>query len=135
MDLSGYIAESGIFILGLRTTNIALEKILTVKKVVISDTDNADINVIYSLGKHHSTAPPKLDDLPFDTLDSELFKFPVPDFSASYKEIEIIKSQELGSHMLLIGKVLNHKQIRNKSSSLHHIHYFQFCNSNYQELN
>ncbi|MBV8388569.1 MAG: hypothetical protein JO080_02090 [Mucilaginibacter sp.] len=131
MDIHAYIPEDDMYILGLRTTNITLNKILEAKKVVVCDTDQVDINTVYDLGKHSSTAPTPMDKLPFDVSESELFRFPVPDFTGSYKEIEIIQHKKMGYHMLMVGKILNHKVIRPNSSSLYHISFLQFQQGNY----
>jgi len=134
MDIHGYIAEEGLYILGLRTTNVTLNKILEAKKVVVCDTDEVDINTVYNLGKHSSSAPTPLKDLPFGTTQSELFGFPVPDFTGSYKEIEIIQYRKMGYHMLMVGKVVNSKKIRQTSSSLYHVGFLQFQQGNYTSI-
>ncbi|MEP6673926.1 MAG: hypothetical protein ABJA78_02180 [Ferruginibacter sp.] len=134
MDIQGYIAESGFYILGLRTSNIVLDKILATKKLVVSDTDQADVSTIYSLGKHLSVSPPAIETLPFTTSNSELHGFPVPGFAASYKELEIIESRKLGYHMLLVAKVINAKELRKDPSSIYHAHIFQFVKSGYKNI-
>ena len=134
MDIQGYIREEGLYFLGLRTTNVTLNKILEEKKVVVCDTDTVDINTVYNLGKHSSTAPTALEDLPFGTTESELFGFPVPDFTGSYKEIEIIEHKKMGYHMLMVGKVVNEKKIKQSSSSLYHIGFLQYQKGNYQHI-
>jgi hypothetical protein len=134
MDIHGYIPQENLYILGLRTTNVTLEKILEVKKVVICDTDKIDINTVYDLGKHPSATPTPKDQLPFDTSPSELFGFPVPDFTGSYKEIEIILYKKMGYHMLMIGKVVNSKIIRQNTSSFYHVGFLQFQNGNYKSV-
>ncbi len=134
MDIQGYIAEEDMYILGLRTTNITLNKILEAKKVVISDTDAIDINTIYNLGKHSSTSPTKMEEMPFAVNRSELFGFPVPGFAGSYKEVEIIDHRKMGYHMLLVGKVVNLKVLRKDSTSLYHVGFLQFQESNYQSI-
>lgn len=131
MDIQGYIPESGLYILGLRTTNLTLDKIIANKKVLIADTHKADIKVIYDLGKHGSSAPPPVESLPFSITDSEVFNFPVPDYSSSYKEIEIIHHRKLGYHMLLVGKVINQKETIQDPALLYHVHLMQFVNSGY----
>ncbi len=131
MDFQCFVKESNLYILGLRTTNTTLAKILQARRLVISDTDSADINDIYFLGGHHSSALSSIDKLPFGISDSELFGFPVPDFAASYKEMEIVQNLELGSHMLLIAKALNSKEAKEPISYLYHIHFFEFLRSNY----
>jgi len=135
MDFQCRIREFNIYILGLRTTNITLRKILKSKKIVIGDTDGASLEVIYFLGSHHSSAPPPLEGLPFKVSNSDLFKFPVPDFSSSYVEVELFENYELGTHMLLLGKVVNTREVRKGDSYLAHIHFFQSTYNAYKREN
>ncbi len=134
MDIHGYIQEDDLYIFGLRTTNVTLNKILEAKKVVVCDTDTVDIDIVYALGKHSSTSPTAIEALPFRISESELFKFPVPDFTGSYKEIEIIQHKKMGYHMLMVGKVLNYKKIKEGSRSLYHVGFLQFQNGNYKSI-
>jgi hypothetical protein len=131
MDFQCYLPTCESYILGLRTTNVTLEKILAAGRLVIGDTDAAEIDTLYALGKHHGDAPPAIDDLPFRSIESELFGFPVPGFSAGYKEIELAGHRKLGTHMLMIGKVVNSKTTRPWKSSIHHIHFFHATSSSY----
>ena len=134
MDIHGFIEEEGLYLLGLRTTNVTLDKILAAKKVVVCDTDSVDINTVYALGKHPSASPTPKEQLPFGTTESELFGFPVPDFTGSYKEIEIIQNKKMGYHMLMVGRVLNHKKIKPNASSFYHVGFLQFQKSKYQSI-
>jgi flavin reductase (DIM6/NTAB) family NADH-FMN oxidoreductase RutF len=134
MDIHGYIAEEDMYILGLRTTNVALNKILETKKVVICDTDTVDINTVYTLGKHASASPTPISELPFGITGSELFGFPVPDFTGSYKEIEVVQHRKMGYHMLMVGKVVNSKSIKPKTSSFYHVGFLQFETGTYKSI-
>lgn len=134
MDIHSYLEEEGLYILGLRTTNITLGKILEAKKVVVCDTDQIDINTVYNLGKHASKSPTPKDQLPFKTTESELFGFPVPDFVGSYKEIEILHHRKMGFHMLMLGKVVNSKKIRENTASFYHVGFLQFQKSGYKSV-
>lgn len=134
MDIQGYIPDEGLYILGLRTTNVTLNKILEAKKVVICDTDKIDLETVYSLGKHSSTSPTKMQDMPFDILNSEVFGFPVPATAASYKELEIIGHRKMGYHMLLLGKIVNQKTITPHATSLYHVSFLQFQKTNYEKI-
>ena len=134
MDIQSYIQEDDTYILGLRTTNVTLEKILAAGRVVVSDTDTVDINTVYNLGKHSSTAPTPVEQLPFGTTNSQVFGFPVPDFTGGYKEIEIIRHRKMGYHMLLVGKVLNEVKLKPNSSSLYHVGFLQFQTGNYSSI-
>jgi hypothetical protein len=134
MDIHGYIEQEGIYLLGLRTTNLTLDKIITEKKVVVADTSNVAIDVVYTLGKQASAAPTPIAQLPFNTFDSEIFGFPVPDFAGGYKEIEILSHKKMGYHMLLVGKVVNKRNIQENSASLYHVGFLQFQNNNYNSI-
>ncbi|HEY8780549.1 MAG TPA: hypothetical protein VIM16_02950 [Mucilaginibacter sp.] len=134
MDIQAYIPEEDLYILGLRTTNITLNKILEAGKVVVCDTDTVDINTVYNLGKHSSTSPTPIEDIPFGITDSPLFGFPVPDFTGSYKEIEIIHHKKMGYHMLMVGKVINKKEIKQNPSSLWHVGFLQYQMGNYKSI-
>ncbi|HEY2580714.1 MAG TPA: hypothetical protein VGI43_02855 [Mucilaginibacter sp.] len=134
MDIHAYVEEENLYILGLRTTNITLNKILDARKVVVCDTDAVDIDTVYSLGKHSSNSPTPKEQLPFTTAESEVFNFPVPDFTGSYKEIEIIHHRKMGYHMLMVGRVVNAKKIKQSSSSLYHVGFLQFQTNGYKSI-
>jgi flavin reductase (DIM6/NTAB) family NADH-FMN oxidoreductase RutF len=134
MDIHSYIEEEGLYILGLRTTNVTLKKILKAKKVVVCDTDSVDIKTVYDLGKHSSKEPTKIEDMPFGTSKSEQFGFYIPDFVGSYKEIEIIQHKKMGYHMLMVGRVVNFKKINPKPESLYHVGFLQYQMGNYKNI-
>ncbi|SHG90900.1 NADH-FMN oxidoreductase RutF, flavin reductase (DIM6/NTAB) family [Chryseolinea serpens] len=125
MDFQCSIAGTDLYVLGLRTTNVTLDKIIQSKRVVIGDTARADLDVIYALGRNHSASPPPQDSLAFEVLKSERFGFPVPVFSASYKEIDLIAHHNLGTHTMLIGRIANAKLLWAAESYLYHIHFLQ----------
>ena len=134
MDIRAYLAEDDLYILGLRTTNVTLSKILETKKVVVCDTDSVDIKTVYDLGKHSSANPTPVNELPFSVTESEKFGFLVPDFTGSYKEIKIIHHKKMGYHMLLVGKVVNSKKLKPDYSSLYHVGFLQFQTGNYNSI-
>jgi len=134
MDIQGFIKEENIYLLGLRTTNVTLNKILDAKKVVVCDTDAVDLETVYKLGKHSSKSPTGKSELPFGINESERFGFPVPDFTGSYKEIEIIQHKKMGYHMLMIGKVVHEKQIKPDPASLYHVGFLQFKKGSYKAI-
>jgi hypothetical protein len=134
MDFQGTYPEANFHLLGLKTTNITLNRIKNSGKVVVSSTDDVDSKTIYELGAHHSKEPPPLDALPFRTSKSEIFEFPVPAFSSSYKELEIVNHQILGSHCMLLGKIANSNKLTENRSSLYHIHMFAYPGSGYRDI-
>ncbi len=132
MDFQGEYPEINLYLLGLRISNITVNKIIETKRVVVSSTEEIDSKTMYALGAHHSKAPPEIGSLPFRVSESELLKFPVPEFSSSYREIEITDHFKLGSHMMLVGRIINSKKIQDSRSSLYHIHFFEQLKSGYE---
>lgn len=134
MDFRRYYEQGNIYVFGLRTTNITLEKILHSGRLVAISTTTSKLQDIYYLGKHHSSAPPQKNEMPFEIGESELYKFPIPAFSASYKEVEIVNSKKIGSHVLMVGKVVNAKEMRPEEASVYHIHFFEYVKAGYKQL-
>jgi hypothetical protein len=126
MDLLGEVGQHGKFVFGLRHSNIALSKIIDSKKIVVSEVSYRYKDIIYQLGSHHSAAPPAVDRLPFKVISSRRFGFYVPEWVDSYKEVRIIKTINLGSHMLLWGEVLDECALRSPAGHLYHIHYLLY---------
>src|SRR4029077_16258381 len=104
MDLLGTIPGCNKHVFGLRHTNVALPKIIETGKMVVSEVPCEYKDIIYKLGSHHSVAPPSLDMLPFNVLTTEKFGFYIPEWAENYKEVQITRTINLGSHMLLWGE-------------------------------
>ena len=135
MDLLGDIRQCNRYVFGLRHTNVALSKIIETGKVVVSEVSFEHKDLIYQLGKHHGSAPPALDLLPFKVTTSEKFGFYIPDWAESYVEIRIERTINLGSHMLLWGEVINQKTLKPHTSHLFHIHFLLYLHQNKKGFN
>jgi len=123
MDFAGRTRESKHYLFGLRHSNHALGEIIKSKKLLVSEVPFTHKDNIYELGSHHSSEPPPMPQLSFKTFDSKNFGFPVPDFAEQYNEINITRTVNLGSHMLLWGES-QYEEIRsNAQGSLFHIHF------------
>jgi len=124
MDLLGIVPQSNHVVFGLRHTNIALQKIISAKKIVVAEIGHTHKATIYQLGKHHGSAPPSVEALPFKTIATEKFGFYIPEWTENYKEINITATLSLGSHTLLWGEVVNEKTMTSTQQHLFHIHFF-----------
>lgn len=122
MDLMGYIHTAGLFVLGLRNTNVSLKKMLKSKKVVVCNVAAQHKKSIFSLGKHHSSEAPPIEQLPYTFIQSNHFDFPVPDFVQNYHELEILQSFDKGSHTIMIAMVIHKEQLKPKQPYLYHQH-------------
>jgi hypothetical protein len=126
MDLLGEMAQPRRYIFGLRHTNKALREIMEAGKIVVSEVPGQYKSMIYELGKGHLSAPPSLDEVPFGVITTAKFGFVVPEWAESYKEIALLKTIDLGSHMLLFGEWLEETILKPETARLHHIHFFHF---------
>jgi hypothetical protein len=133
MDLVGDIPGSKRYVFGLRHTNVTLARIIETKKMVVSEIPYEYKDVIYKLGRHHRE-PLSGTKLPFSFTQSELYDFPIPVWASSYKEIRIINTLNLGSHMLLWGEEINEKDLNGPSRNLFHIHFLHYLHQNRKGL-
>jgi hypothetical protein len=132
MDLVGDIPMSRRYVFGLRHTNVTLARIIETKKMVVSEIPYQFKDLIYQLGKHHRQ-PLSESKLPFEIIQSDIYKFPVPVWVNSYKEIRIVKTLNLGSHMLLWGEEINVQNLNNQSGHLYHIHFLHYLHQKRRE--
>jgi hypothetical protein len=126
MDLVGEIAGTNRFVFGLRHTNSTLGKIIENKKIAVTEFPAQFKNEIYQLAKHHSDNPLNIEALPFTVKQTALYKFPIPGFAIKYHEIEVMETQNLGSHMLLWGKAVNSVSMDENEENLYHVHYLAY---------
>lgn len=126
MDLLGDIAQPRKYVFGLRHSNVALQRIMESGKLVVAEVPFHQHNIIFQLGKHHSSQAPALSGLPFETTTSKNFGFHIPSFAESYKEINITQTLPLGSHMLLWGNVQETVQLREPNQHLYMVHFMHY---------
>jgi len=123
MDFVGEIGQTNFYVFGLRHTNQALAEIIKEKKIAVSEVPFNYKKHIYQLGSHHSSHLLSLEQLPFKTFESKNFGFPIPEFARSYHEINVTRSINLGSHMLLWGEAKYEETRSADQDHLYHIHF------------
>ena len=126
MDLLGDIARSKRYVFGLRHTNVTLKMILETGKLVVSEVPREFQDKVYALGKHHSGNPPSIDSLPFKVTETRNFNFYIPEWVESYKEVSVIKTINMGSHMLLWGEVIAENRLKEPSAHLFLVHFLHY---------
>jgi hypothetical protein len=126
MDLLGPIEQSERFVFGLRHSNLALAGIIKTGKLAVSQVPFQFKDTIYQLGKHHSSQPPPLHSLQFDVVTSKNFEFHIPAWAENYKEIKILATKNLGSHMLLWGESKETTVVNDKAQHLFLIHFLHY---------
>ena len=123
MDLLGSVENTNRFVFGLRHTNVALAKIVQGRKLVVCEAPHHFKDTIYQLGKHHSSDPPTQSSLPFSTIKTKEFEFYIPSWAEKYREIKILQTKSLGSHMLLWGESIAETPINPPSGHLYLVHF------------
>ena len=123
MDFIGEISQTNYYVFGLRHTNRTMAEMINEKKVAVSEVSCNYKEYIYQLGTHHSSQPPPLERLPFKTVESKNFAFPIPSDASRYNEINLIRSINLGSHMLLWGESKYGEINSVANEQLYHIHF------------
>jgi hypothetical protein len=134
MDLLGDIGRRKRYVFGLRHSNVALQMILQTGKLVVTEVPREFKNTVYELGRHHSSSPPSLDGLSFKVIESKNFSFFIPEWVESYKEVTIITTINMGSHMLLWGEIVSEERLKESSEHLflvHFLHYLHQKNKGY----
>jgi len=140
MDLVCELYEDNILILGLNVNNRSVEEIIHTKKMLIVEPSSLSKDVVYNFAGNHKKEMIESDFSKKYTFESEIFHFPIPDFACSYKEISCFESRKLGSHFLLICRIINKKILKPEVPLLYHIstiyqsHLEQYNNPNYSVI-
>lgn len=121
MDLVCELIEDDILILGLNVNNRSVEDIIHTEKMLIVEPAASSKNVVYNFAGNHKKEMIESDFSKKYKLESETFHFPIPDFACSYKEISCFKYIKLGSHYLLICRVINKKILKPDIPLLYHV--------------
>lgn len=126
MDLLGEAGQGSRYVFGLRHSNTALKRILETGKLVVAEIPFEQKDAVYDLAKHHSSAPPPVDALPFGVTESRNFGFYIPEWAVSYKEVSIVKTMNLGSHMLMWGIPESETFLNEPARHLFLLHFLEY---------
>jgi hypothetical protein len=96
------------------------------RKLVVSEVSSLFKETIYQLGKHHGSSPPPLSVLPFKVVRSEKWGYYIPEWVESYKEVNILNTMNLGSHMLILGEWERETKLQSARDHLYHIHFLLY---------
>jgi flavin reductase (DIM6/NTAB) family NADH-FMN oxidoreductase RutF len=118
MDLIGPI-EPGWFTLALRTTNVSVEVMKTVRRVALSSIAASDRAVAYQLGVHHSKPTIDWGALPFAIERSAQFSLPVPSSALRIRELEIWDFESIGSHTFFVTRVVSDRTVKDGAQLFH----------------
>lgn len=119
MDLIGPLGRSGLFALALRSTNISVPVMRESCRVALSCMPATMKDAVYALSVHHKQ--PLLDwaALPFLVRRSRAFGIPAVATALRIRELEIVHSEEVGSHTFFLGRIVS-EEVLTQGAQLHH---------------
>ena len=120
MDLIGAVGARH-FALGLHHASAPLPLLERSRRIALSSVPLEQKAWAYGLGKNHKRTGIEWAGVPFATTPSPTFGIPVPSFSTRVREMQIEAVRELGSHKLLLGRIVQ-DQRRTEAPELFLIH-------------
>lgn len=105
MDLVGPVARRHLS-LALHTTSKPLTLIERVRRIALCSVPVEAMPLAYRLGRNHHNESVDWASLPFPMRRSSCLGLPVPDFSLRVREMEVANVRQMGSHALLVCRIL-----------------------------
>lgn len=119
MDLIGPLERSGLFSLALRTTNVSVPILGDVRRIVLSGIPAGMKAAVYRLAAQHRQPLADWDSLPFPVRPSRTFGIPAVAAALTVRELAIVHSQPLGSHVFFLARVVS-DDASARGDQLHH---------------
>ncbi|AXC13287.1 hypothetical protein ACPOL_4008 [Acidisarcina polymorpha] len=124
MNIMGALGP-GRFGFALRTDRLAGESVERVGRLVISNVPVRCAPLAYGLARNHTKESVRLEGLPFAIRPSPVFGFPIPEFTVRVREMEVERSQRIGSHKFFVARIVGDRAF-SQEPSLSVIHgYYQ----------
>ncbi|MEW9623358.1 flavin reductase [Rhodanobacter geophilus] len=119
MDLIGPLGRSGLFALALRSTNVSVPVMRESRRVALSCMPAAMKDAVYALSVHHRETLADWAALPFPVRRSRAFGIPAMAAALRIRELDIVHSEEVGSHTLFLGRIVSEETLA-QDAQLHH---------------
>jgi flavin reductase (DIM6/NTAB) family NADH-FMN oxidoreductase RutF len=119
MDLIGPLEQSGLFSLALRSNNVSVPVVREVRRVALSSVPATMKALVYKLAEYHKHPLGDWNALPFPVRPSREFGIPAVAAALRIQELDIVHSQEVGSHTLFLGRIVSDENLA-EGTQLHH---------------
>jgi flavin reductase (DIM6/NTAB) family NADH-FMN oxidoreductase RutF len=119
MDLIGPLEQSGLFSLALRSTSVSVPVMREVRRIALSSIPATMKAAVYQLAGHHKQPLSGWNALSFPVRPSREFGIPAVAAALRIQELDIVHSQEVGSHMLFLGRIVSDEKLA-EGTQLHH---------------
>ncbi|AIF46977.1 flavin reductase [Dyella japonica] len=119
MDLIGPLAQSGLYSLALRSTNVSAQVMRETGRVALSCVPAAMKPEVYRLSEHHKHPLQDWSALPFPVRSSREHGIPAVASALYVHELTILHSQQIGSHIFFLGRLALGERLA-EGAQLHH---------------
>ncbi|PXV55912.1 NADH-FMN oxidoreductase RutF, flavin reductase (DIM6/NTAB) family [Dyella jiangningensis] len=119
MDLIGPLSRCGLYSLALRSTNVSAQVMRETGRVALSCIPAAMKPLAYKLSEHHKMPLQRWSDLPLAVRPSRELSIPAVASALCVHELTLLHSQEIGSHIFFLGRVLSDEALAH-GEQLHH---------------
>jgi flavin reductase (DIM6/NTAB) family NADH-FMN oxidoreductase RutF len=111
MDLVGRMGDD-LFLLALRSTSPAIRLMSGSRRLALAAAPFEEKDVVYRLGTHHKKETIDWDALPFPGVPSPLFGLRVPASALGVREVEVLATEPVGTHVLFITRIVGEERWR-----------------------
>ncbi len=111
MDLVGRMGDD-LFLLALRSTSPAVRLMKGSKRLALTAVPFEEKDVAYRLGGHHKKETIDWDALPFQGVPSPRFGIRVPASALGVREVEVVATELVGTHVLFVTKIVREERWR-----------------------
>jgi flavin reductase (DIM6/NTAB) family NADH-FMN oxidoreductase RutF len=105
MNIMGSLSPDR-FGFALRSDRLAGQMVESTRRLVLSNVPVRHASLAYGLAPNHTKAFIHQDELPFSTVFSPMFQYPVPEFAVRVREMELETVQKIGSHNFFVARIL-----------------------------
>jgi flavin reductase (DIM6/NTAB) family NADH-FMN oxidoreductase RutF len=122
MNLMGELGN-GYFAFALKDSRRAAHLVKRTRRIALSNVPLSQAPLAYQLAVNHTKECIEWSELPFATKASTTFNIPIPVFTQRVREMEVMKSHNIGSHIFFLARLV-HDETFSKSLGLSVIHGF-----------
>jgi flavin reductase (DIM6/NTAB) family NADH-FMN oxidoreductase RutF len=100
----------------LRNDRLAGQLVEGTGRLVLSNVLVRHASLAYGLAPNHTKAFIQRNELPFSTVFSPMFQYPVPEFAVRIREMELETVRRIGSHSFFVARILRDTALSDEPS-------------------
>jgi hypothetical protein len=103
---------NGLFVFSLVNSRNAALGVERAGRLALSSVPVKESTYAFQLGSNHFRQSIEWHRLPFETKASTIFRIRVPAFAQRVRELEVVRSQALGSHRLFVARIISDHELK-----------------------